>query len=86
MHSIPAIVLFAALLTPFVAADLHSDAVCIDTKGGVSVYNEAATKAACGNYRIRNTGGKQWDQCPDCEMVNISRLRCNNPRLTIIRE
>lgn len=66
-----AILLFTTLLAPLVAADLHSDAVCIDTKGGVSVYNEAATKAACGNYKVRNTGNKQWDQCPDCEMVSI---------------
>lgn len=74
MRPTPANLLFTILLAPLVAADLHSDAVCIDTKGGVSVYNEAATKAACGNYRVRNTGGKQWDQCPDCEVVSILRL------------
>ncbi|CAK1363552.1 unnamed protein product [Cercospora beticola] len=25
-----------------------------------------ATECACGYYRRRNTGNKQWDQCPDC--------------------
>ncbi|KAL1603278.1 hypothetical protein SLS59_004374 [Nothophoma quercina] len=74
MRSTSAILLLTTLLAPFVAADLHSDAVCIDTKGGVSVYNEAATKAACGNYKLRNTGDKQWDQCPDCEMRVIGNL------------
>lgn len=70
MRSTSAILLLATLLAPFVAADLHSDAICYDNKGGASVYNEAATKAACGNYKVRNTGDKQWDQCPDCEMVS----------------
>ncbi|KAJ0273896.1 hypothetical protein CBS470a_012023 [Colletotrichum nupharicola] len=29
-----------------------------------------ATKCACDYYRRRNTGNKQWDQCPDCHMLN----------------
>ncbi|KAJ4986132.1 hypothetical protein SVAN01_08396 [Stagonosporopsis vannaccii] len=74
MRSTSTILLLATLLAPFVAADLHSDAICYDKKGGASVYNEAATKAACGNYRVRNTGNKQWDQCPDCEMRVIGNL------------
>jgi hypothetical protein len=74
MRSTSAILLLATLLAPFVAADVHSDGVCIDKKGG-NVYNEAATKAACGNYKVRNTGDKQWDQCPDCEMVSVSGRR-----------
>ncbi|KAF9691742.1 hypothetical protein EKO04_010430 [Ascochyta lentis] len=74
MRSTSAVLFLATLLAPFVAADLHSDAVCIDTKGGAAVYNEAATKAACDNYKKRNTGGEQWDQCPDCEMRVIGNL------------
>ncbi|WQF85239.1 hypothetical protein CDEST_10253 [Colletotrichum destructivum] len=27
-----------------------------------------ATRCACDYYRRRNTGNKQWDQCPDCKM------------------
>jgi hypothetical protein len=69
MRSTSAILILTALLAPFAAADLHSAGVCVDTKGGVAVYNEAATKAACGNYNVRNTGNKQWDKCPDCTMV-----------------
>ncbi|KAJ4319167.1 hypothetical protein N0V94_004040 [Neodidymelliopsis sp. IMI 364377] len=73
MRSTSAILLLATLLAPFVTADVHTDAVCIDKKGG-NVYNEAATKAACGNYKERNTGDKQWDQCPDCEMRLVGNL------------
>jgi hypothetical protein len=76
MRTTSAILFLTALIAPFVAADLHSDAVCVDWKGGVAVYNDAATKAACGNYKVRNTGDKQWDQCPDCEMVSDS-LHCS---------
>jgi hypothetical protein len=64
---------FAALLTPFVSAELHSDALCVDKIGGQTVYNEAATTAACIAYRNRNTGGEQWDTCPDCVMVSLAR-------------
>ena len=76
MRTTSAILLLTALITPFVAADLHSNAVCVDWKGGVAVYNDAATTAACGNYQVRNTGDEQWDQCPDCEMVSDS-LHCS---------
>ncbi|KAJ4358838.1 hypothetical protein N0V95_002691 [Ascochyta clinopodiicola] len=79
MRSTSAVLLLATLLAPFVAADVHSAAVCIDTKGGASVYNEAATKKACDNYKARNTGDKQWDQCPDCQMKVIGNLNvCNS--------
>lgn len=74
MRSSSTILFLAALATPFVAASLHSDAICVDYKGGVAVYNAGATKAACGNYRVRNTGGKQWDKCPDCEMVSEDQV------------
>lgn len=71
MRSTSTLIILATLFAPFVAAELHTDAVCIDTKGGAAVYNAAATKAACGNYKVRNTGDKKWDQCPDCEMVSM---------------
>jgi hypothetical protein len=58
-----------ALVASFVSADLHSDAVCFDSVGGQNVYNEIATRAACTSYLQRNTGGEQWDTCPDCTMV-----------------
>ena len=75
MRSPSTILLLTTLLAPFVAAEIHTDAVCIDTKGGASVYNEAATKAACGNYKERNTGSNQWDTCPDCAMVRTFHER-----------
>ncbi|KAF9881417.1 hypothetical protein CkaCkLH20_00563 [Colletotrichum karsti] len=34
-----------------------------------------ATKCACGYYRNRNTGNKQWDKCPDC---TFDGLQCNS--------
>lgn len=60
------------LFAPFATAELHNSGLCIDTIGGQTVYNDAATKAACEAYRNRNTGGEQWDTCPDCAMVSIS--------------
>lgn len=72
MRSTSAILIFTTLLAPFVAAKLHNAAVCVDYKGAVPVYNEAATKASCGNYRVRDTGGEKWDKCPDCEMVSAA--------------
>ncbi|KAF2996005.1 hypothetical protein E8E13_001457 [Curvularia kusanoi] len=74
MRSTSAIMLLTTLLAPFVAAELHNSAICVDYKGEVAVYNEAATKAACGNYRVRNTGDNKWDKCPDCEMKVIGNL------------
>lgn len=70
MRSTSTILLLTTLLAPFVAARLHASGICVDYKNDVAVYNEAATKASCGNYRVRNTGGEQWDTCPDCEMVS----------------
>ncbi|KAH7353581.1 hypothetical protein B0T11DRAFT_356771 [Plectosphaerella cucumerina] len=65
-----------------VTADLHNVAVCVDQRtsspiGGTGssvsynwakayVLNPTATKCACDLYKRRNTGNKQWDQCPDC--------------------
>ncbi|KAH5537175.1 hypothetical protein HBI27_144550 [Parastagonospora nodorum] len=63
-----------AIHAPFVQADMHSAAVCIDKIGGQPVYNEAATRAACEAYKNRNTGDEHWDQCPDCEMEVIGNL------------
>ncbi|OJJ78793.1 uncharacterized protein ASPGLDRAFT_30381 [Aspergillus glaucus CBS 516.65] len=66
MVSIPFIV--AALATS-AFADIHTQGVCIDTPGsGVQVYNKAATEKTCDAYKNRNTGSKQWDQCPDCTL------------------
>jgi hypothetical protein len=77
-------VLVAAALAPFASASMHSDGVCYDDKGGARVYNEAATIASCGNYKVRNTGGEKWDTCPDCEMVSL--LKCGRVnRLTSCR-
>jgi hypothetical protein len=59
-----------ALIAPFASADLHSDGVCVDVVGGQNVYNGVATTAACTAYLHRNTGGEQWDTCPDCTMVS----------------
>jgi hypothetical protein len=62
-----------ALIAPFVSADLHSDGVCVDVVGGQNVYNVVATIAACTAYLNRNTGGEQWDTCPDCTMVSVTK-------------
>ncbi|KAK7402655.1 hypothetical protein QQX98_011602 [Neonectria punicea] len=63
-------------------ADLHSVAVCISNRKysqiGGSPFSVsytwakdyeillAETECACNFYKARNTGDKQWDQCPDC--------------------
>ncbi|PSN60263.1 hypothetical protein BS50DRAFT_681761 [Corynespora cassiicola Philippines] len=67
-------ILFSMLLAPLVAADLHNVGICVDHKGKTTVYNSNATQAACRDYLARNTGSKQWDQCPDCTMKNIGEL------------
>ncbi|PSN69496.1 hypothetical protein BS50DRAFT_490796 [Corynespora cassiicola Philippines] len=72
-------------------ADLHNAGVCVSGRkysmiGGTpwSVsYTYAkdfeilpeATKCACDLYRQRNTGNKQWDQCPDC---TFDGLQCTS--------
>ncbi|KAG6361214.1 hypothetical protein INS49_009438 [Diaporthe citri] len=33
-----------------------------------------ATKCACGYYKNRNTGNKQWDKCPDCTFDGLQCL------------
>lgn len=60
----------SAFMLGSVHAKLHSDGVCFDNIGGQNVYNEAVTSAACKSYLGRNTGGEQWDTCPDCAMVS----------------
>jgi hypothetical protein len=69
MRSSSTLVLLSVFVTSFVSAGLHSDGVCFDAVGGQNVYNIAATTAACESYLARNTGGEQWDTCPDCTMV-----------------
>ncbi|KAH9866545.1 hypothetical protein J1614_008235 [Plenodomus biglobosus] len=80
MRTASALLALAAFLTPFVAADLHHSAVCVNRIGGQDVYHKDGTTAACEAYRKRNTGNKQHDQCPDCEMKNIGNLDvCHSP-------
>ncbi|KAH7065751.1 hypothetical protein BKA63DRAFT_164194 [Paraphoma chrysanthemicola] len=74
MRAASTILFVLGLIAPFARADLHSDGVCIDKIGGQNVYNAAATKAACTAYLQRNTGNKQWDQCPDCTMKTVGNL------------
>ncbi|GJC85529.1 hypothetical protein ColTof4_03918 [Colletotrichum tofieldiae] len=80
-----------AVLAAGVTADLHHQAVCVKNRvespvGGTpwSVsYTWSnnyeiladATKCACDYYKNRNTGSKQWDQCPDCEFDGMT---CNS--------
>lgn len=61
-----------ALFAPLASASLHNSGLCVDYVGDQAVYNDAATKAACTAYKNRNTGGEQWDTCPDCAMVSYS--------------
>ncbi|KAJ4301736.1 hypothetical protein N0V90_003829 [Kalmusia sp. IMI 367209] len=68
--SILAVISLAIMAT----ADLHYSGLCIDNVGGQKVFNDAATRAACGNYQVRNTGSAQWDTCPDCEIVTTGGL------------
>ncbi|KNG45830.1 hypothetical protein DDE82_007395 [Stemphylium lycopersici] len=74
MHFSTALPALVVLLSSFVAADLHFAGVCVDKIGGAQVYNADATQKACNAYLHRNTGSKQWDQCPDCVMKNIGNL------------
>ncbi|PSN65047.1 hypothetical protein BS50DRAFT_645036 [Corynespora cassiicola Philippines] len=56
-----------APLVSFVTADLHNFAVCANNRdGGDFTLLKEATECACNYYKNRNTGNKQWDQCPDC--------------------
>ncbi|KAG9228706.1 hypothetical protein BJ875DRAFT_489601 [Amylocarpus encephaloides] len=67
MHfSIAAFVL--SMEATVVVADLHTKAICIDSKGGAEVYNAEATKIACGYYFMRNKGDDWWNTCPDCTL------------------
>ncbi|KAF2443217.1 hypothetical protein P171DRAFT_464786 [Karstenula rhodostoma CBS 690.94] len=80
MHFTSNVIFATTLLAPLVAADLHWSGLCVDTIGGQTVYNDAATKAACAAYAGRNTGSKQWDTCPDCVMQTVGGLpSCNSP-------
>ncbi|ORY15726.1 hypothetical protein BCR34DRAFT_477555 [Clohesyomyces aquaticus] len=60
------LVITLSIFLPLVSADLHTAALCVDFEGGQAVYNSAATLAMCSAYAARNTGGEQWDTCPDC--------------------
>ncbi|CAI6337613.1 unnamed protein product [Periconia digitata] len=81
MH-VPTTTFLATLLftlTSRTAAELHTNGVCYKSVGGQAVYDEAATVASCGNYFMRNTGGEQWDTCPDCVMVKTGAMNhCNS--------
>ncbi|KAH8704656.1 hypothetical protein GQ44DRAFT_777854 [Phaeosphaeriaceae sp. PMI808] len=74
MRTSSAVFTLLAVAASFATAALHSDAVCIDSIGNQKVYNEALTIKACESYRNRNTGGEQWDQCPDCAMKVAGNL------------
>uniref|UniRef100_A0A8H7KDU2 Uncharacterized protein n=1 Tax=Bionectria ochroleuca TaxID=29856 RepID=A0A8H7KDU2_BIOOC len=63
-HSI--VVLILAIASS-VHADLHKSAACVTGRDGSSFeLLPNATQCACDFYLKRNTGDKQWDQCPDC--------------------
>lgn len=79
------LIMFFLNHTSSALADTHSVAVCVSNRkyseiGGTPFsvsYTWAkeyeiltdATECACDYYRNRNTGDKQWDQCPDCTFV-----------------
>ncbi|KAH8661041.1 hypothetical protein BGZ61DRAFT_510432 [Ilyonectria robusta] len=82
------IVTLLSLAAGLAYADLHKAAVCVSDRKSSPVGGTAwsvsynwqtsyeilpdATKCACEN---RNTGNKQWDQCPDC---TFDGLACNS--------
>ncbi|OAK97076.1 hypothetical protein IQ06DRAFT_40266 [Phaeosphaeriaceae sp. SRC1lsM3a] len=74
MHTSTLLLALAAFVLRCVHAELHSDGVCFDNVGGQNVYNGAATTAACASYLQRNTGGEQWDSCPDCAIKLVGNL------------
>ncbi|KAK3209366.1 hypothetical protein GRF29_69g1545995 [Pseudopithomyces chartarum] len=79
--SIPTLILSAlSLFASIATADLHYSGLCVDYVGDQPVYNDAATQAACTAYKNRNTGGEQWDTCPDCAMQTVGGLpSCHSP-------
>ncbi|KAF6812103.1 hypothetical protein CPLU01_14971 [Colletotrichum plurivorum] len=82
MHFATVLVAAVACATG-VVADLHNYAWCADRvfKGiqESNPENNDATQAACERYRKRNTGNKQWDQCPDCTSSFRGDVRvCNS--------
>lgn len=61
-------------------AGLHNFGVCVknritDYDGDTYEVDLTATKCACDYYHNRNTGSKQWDQCPDC---TFNGIECNS--------
>jgi len=70
MQFTSALLFIAASLAPLALAGTHYAGLCVDYEGGQNVYNDAATKAACGNYFMRNKGTEWWNTCPDCKMVS----------------
>ncbi|CAG8952534.1 hypothetical protein HYFRA_00009638 [Hymenoscyphus fraxineus] len=63
--------LTVVLLANGVAADLVNRAICTlrDVDFVHDMVNDLnTTTIACNRYKERNTGDKQWDQCPDCIM------------------
>ncbi|KAM3075340.1 hypothetical protein ACMFMG_007223 [Clarireedia jacksonii] len=65
-------------ITSIATADLHSNAVCVDTSSGYNVYDSAATSAACAAYHNRHTGSEWWDTCPDCTMITTGIPHCKS--------
>ncbi|WQF80920.1 hypothetical protein CDEST_05934 [Colletotrichum destructivum] len=61
-------IVILALSAARAIADLHTHALCV-ARGGDDFE---ATECACGLYRLRNTGIKPWDSCPDCFYNPIS--------------
>ncbi|KAF2174730.1 hypothetical protein K469DRAFT_725304 [Zopfia rhizophila CBS 207.26] len=68
------ILTLVAFLSTSVLADLHASGLCVDNISGKSVYNADATTQACTSYLNRNTGSKQWDTCPDCQVSTVGGL------------
>ncbi|CAG9996392.1 unnamed protein product, partial [Clonostachys byssicola] len=74
-HSIVVLILAIATsqFSESVQADLHKSAACVTGRDGSSFeLLPNATKCACEFYFQRNTGDKQWDQCPDCTFVGYN--------------
>ncbi|KAN0090129.1 hypothetical protein V8E51_018708, partial [Hyaloscypha variabilis] len=69
---------FTLVLAGRSLADLHQNAVCIDSTDAGDVLNVDATTTACGYYFMRNKGTEQWNTCPDCIMLDTPSIHCNS--------
>lgn len=75
MRTTSAVVVLAALLTPFVSAGMFHSAVCITYVGHEKVLHPQATIDACKAYREQNE-----PNCGDCGMVGSPKV----PRVPIM--